>query len=230
MKDNAFVRTVKIINAVLVLILLLGAVAFLAFLAWEGARPSVDRGVQLAGGPENESNEWKLGYIQEVHGHDVRFIELNSEQDSGFSSGYTVDTRNVLFLAGEAFDAHWLYEKHSNLILVVAQLAKSREQSDAKTEGVTKALYYEVIASDSNGDGKLSADDDSLIALSAPDGTRYTEIERGLGRVLEFKVSDREESLLVLAQMGKNIVLKKYSLESFEKLSEKVLTDLNKGL
>ena len=80
-----------------------------------------------------------------------------------------------MFLGKGLKQARWLFPKHHFVIKAVDQL---REKEGYEKEDPTRAMYYEVIKEDSNGDGKLSEDDKSVVAVSSIDGSGYVELSQ----------------------------------------------------
>lgn len=81
--------------------------------------------------------------------------------------------------------------------------------------------------SDSSEDGRLSEDDLVKVSITSPDGSNYTEL--GSYQSVIDHETDREGKILtLLAQVGSDILVQKYSLTDFKKLSEKKLTRIEK--
>lgn len=227
MEPNRFFVVIQRINSVLFLLLLLGGLALMAFGFYESSRWERNNQVVVAPQEEGETDvELFVGDLEGVCGHDVQYVELEARERGGkFSSGgYGAETRNLLFLRGSEMSSAWLFEGNQQLIRV--HRALSKEESRSEDEEPVIALYYEVVRSDRNGDGRMDADDGSIIALSRPDGTGYREIESGVRRVVQQRVVDDGATLLLLVQEEKRVMAKRYSLRTFEKLSEKEIATL----
>jgi hypothetical protein len=130
--------------------------------------------------------------------------------------GYNSKTRNVLFLSGAEKNTHWLFPSQSHLILVVDQLG---EGDDSENKVPTKALYFEFITKDSNGDGRITSQDQSTVGLSKPDGAGFVEVLTEVTRVLSHEILD-DKVLSIVFQSGQSIRHATFSLGSLAKISE----------
>jgi len=205
------------INSVLLLLVLIGAGISIFLLSWSSNRWQ-DRGAIEVPGNASTSKPpvlLRFGRIENITGANTQMMLLSAERTSeGFSSGgYGSETRNVLFLTGNEKTARWLFPKQSNLILVTAQL---REVSKDHKDNPTNALYFEYVTEDTNGDGKLSAQDHSHVALSKSDGLGFVEVLQGVSRVLSYEMLG-DKHLSVVYQTGKTVRHAKFSVLSFTK-------------
>ncbi len=232
MDRNTFFKAVSQANSLLFLLLMSGGVIIFLFIIfqtsdWQDRRAiEVNEDINVAG---ERKIELRLGTIQQVYGHDVQYVELHSQESNGkFSSGYgSSETRNVLFFVGEDMKSHWLYDTHRNVVNSVSSLTKQDNYIDKEP---AVALYVSVIKSDSDGDGRLTTDDDITIALLRTDGSSYTEIETGIWEVLDQEVIDDGKYLALLLQVESNVLLKKYSLETFKLISERNIAEISKKM
>lgn len=227
MESNRFFVVVQRINSVLFLLLLLGGLGLMAFGFYESSRWEHNNQVVVAPQADGESDvELFVGDLEGVSGHDVQYVELQARERGGkFSSGgYGAETRNLLFLRGSEMSSAWLFEGNQQLISEHRALTREGSRSDDNEPVI--ALYYEVVRGDSDGDGRMDADDGSTIALSRPDGTGYREIESGVRRVVQQRVVDEGATLLLLVQEASRVMAKRYSLRTFEKISEKEIASL----
>jgi len=142
------------------------------------------------------------------------------EKGSGFSSGpnYRAETRNLSFVSVQEAKARWLFDKHSNLILAFAQLRPKAEVA-GNEKYPTEAIYVEYVDQDTNGDGRLSADDHSNVALTKANGTGMVKVLTGVNRVLSYDL-DGERQFSIIYQVGKAIRQARVSLSSFGKESD----------
>ncbi len=230
-RDRIFL-IINRVNSVLFLTILLGVAAIILFSFLLPGNRQHKGAVEVfedLDSTDNSMVKLRLGNIQEVTGHDVQYVELSSERGGRkLLSGYeSPETRNVLFLVGKDMAAHWLYEHHRFIIKCVCKL-KENNKYDSKANVI--GLYVEVINSDTNGDGKLSKDDDSAIALLNIDGSGYKEIETGVKQLIDSKVTDNGKNFMLIVQIESNVIIKKYSLETFKKESERMITEIKKKL
>ena len=93
-----------------------------------------------------------------------------------------------------------------------------------------KGLYIETIKHDSNNNNRLDRDDLHTIALTDPYGNKYTEIDSEVLSVIDRNVVENGAFLIVLMQKENKVILKKYSLKTFELTSEKVIDEILKRL
>lgn len=173
--------------------------------------------------------QFRLGSLQQIHGSKHYLAELKLEK-KGFSRARFRKIRNVLFFKGEALKQAWLFPNHNSEILLFEQLA-----SEVGDQQITYALLVEFAERDTNGDGTLDREDDVSVAVTRPSGDGFTILEENV-RSIQGRVFDHDEKAMVLlvSQAGK-VMVKKYSLETFQKLSEQEVTNisepvhLNKG-
>ena len=65
------------------------------------------------------------------------------------------------------------------------------------------------------------------VSLTMPDGYKYTKL--GLfDSVIDFETDTEGKQLALLVQTGNDILVQKYSLRDFKRLSEKILTRISK--
>ncbi|MCE1171482.1 MAG: hypothetical protein LWW84_09170 [Azovibrio sp.] len=218
---------IKRINSALLLLGLLGLGAFIAWNIWSSNQWQSSRAVPI---PATQAGEAKpvlleFGQIENIHGTGTQMLELSARDSSGklYSSGYGSETRNVLFLSGKDKTPRWLFPVQSNLILTVEQLRHETESSGSK-QAPASALFFEYISNDSNGDGKLSRDDRSRIALAKPDGTGLTEVLDGVSRVLSREMLDSQH-LTLIYQKDRAIHHARFSLATLSKeLDQEIVT------
>ncbi|HEY0720084.1 MAG TPA: hypothetical protein VGE50_02405 [Gammaproteobacteria bacterium] len=223
MESNRFFVVIQRINSVLFLLLLLGGALLMLVAAWQSSHSRWQRdAIQVA--PEQAEQkpiEFVIGDVARVRGFDVRYVELNArEEHSGlkYSSGSSTTTRNLLFLLGKEMTPHWLFETHQQLIHSYQPLYVEDDEEDKKP---AVAFYYDVLKADTNGDGEITDEDQHTIALSRTDGSGYQEIESGHRRVVEQQVTDDGATLLLMVEERGQVVIKRYSLKTFQKDSER---------
>lgn len=139
-------------------------------------------------------------------------INSHSEFSSG---GGESEIRNILFLTGAAKNVRWLFKDHKNIILNVSQLHSEPGEAKERTAAPTKALYFEYVTDDTNGDGKLSSEDHSNVALTMQDGTGFAEVLHNVDRIFSFDVLDPMH-LSVIYQKGATVRHAKYLLTSLK--------------
>lgn len=234
MENNRFFAIVQRINSVLFLLLLLGGVGLMLLAFFETSSWERRDTVVVTEENGNREREFFVGSLVTVQGHDVQYVELESRDHGGkFSSGgYGSQTRNLLFLRGNEMQATWLFEGNGQMIRTHHALAKDGINGESDCDGARNgtqpvlALYYEVVRGNADDSGEFEESAPASIALSRPDGSGYRELEPGVRRVIQKQVLDDGATLSLLLQDGPRLVLKRYSLRSFDKISEREIATL----
>jgi len=218
------------INSILLLLVLLAGCVSVGWVLWSNSQWQRRGAIEV---PANDSSSTKSVFlrferIQKVTGSDTQLLLLSAEDRSGklYSGGYGSETRNVLFLTGTEKKARWLFPSQSNLILVTEQL---REDSDNERMAPTKALYFEFVTKDTNGDGKITSQDQPTLGLSKPDGTGFVEVLRDVTRVLSHELMG-DKVLSIVFQSGQTIRNATFSLSSLVRVSEAEIVNVPAGL
>lgn len=204
------------INSLLLLVVLIGVGISVAWLTMANNRWERRGAVEV---PEAESSSNKsvllsFDRFEHISGTNAQMIQLTtSTKSTKFSSGGGgSETRNVVFLTGHKKTARWLFKDNKNLILTVSQLHKDSDESKAPA---TEGLYFEYVTEDTNGDGVLSSEDHSNVALTKPDGTGFSEILHDVSRVFSREVPEQQYLSLVY-QKGTTVRHARFSLSSFK--------------
>jgi len=203
------------INSILLLLALLGAGAFIGWMAWPSAQREERGAIEVPASQTEKVSPVLLRFerIQNIIGADTQMMNLTTEGRSGkFSSGggsYVSEIRNVLFLTGDGKKARWLFPTHGNKILVVSQLREDSYGPGA-IEKPTAALYFEYVTGDAGGD-KISK-----IAMAKPDGTGFVEVLDGVDRVIAYQMLDSQR-LTVVYQKGKSVHHARFSVTTMTK-------------
>ncbi len=207
----------------------MGGLGFIVFLSFQSNQWRQRNTVEVNETDKSDNKiELRMGRLHEIYGHDTHYVELYSEGSGGKFSSYTPrKTRNILFFVGENLKSHWLFSTHSNLISNISLLTMDI-QKDKKEPMIAFAIN--LIKTDTNGDGVLSDKDSKVIALINPDGSHYTEIEKEITEIIDTKVVNNGKVLMLLVQVNASLVMKKYSLIDFRKISEKTLIGIGKKL
>ncbi len=215
------------INNVLLLLVILGAGFSIVWMSWSSNQWQHRGAIEVPTGDHASKTQVLLQFerIENIKGANTQMMLLSARSKSArFSSGsgYESETRNVLFLTGSEKTARWLFPKQNNLILVTAQL--SEESKDAKDNPI-KALYFEYVKDDTDGDGKLSNQDNSSVALSKPDGSGFVEVLHGVSRVLSFEMIG-SQYLSVVYQVDKTVRHAKFSVFSLTKEADQEIVNV----
>lgn len=225
--ESKLFRIIYRINLVLFLIVM----AYGAFFVLGSLVPSDDpppRGtVEVAEDPTQDESpmvELRFGDLREIRGSDTRYTELETEASGGkFSSYVPSETRNLLFISDFDFESHWLFDHHRYRLLSHSVLNVDKEIDE---ERPAVALYLDLVKDDSNGDGILSEDDLHTIALLDTSGRNYTEVLESIEQIVSSDVHPDGSTLDILVRNGNELMLKRFSLGSFELISEKVVAVL----
>ena len=219
------------INSVLFLILLSGGCLLIILGIISSNRWQDRRAVEVVQNNDNDEKnkiELILGNIASVPGYETQYVKLRSRASGGKFASYSGGRkiRNVLFFSGEKLSTHWLYTKHTYLIKEFSTLTKDINED----KRVAIAIYIETIKSDTNGNNGLDNDDLITISLTDPYGKKYTEIENQVESVVDINLNDNGKYLTLLLQKNAKVILKKYSLATFNLVSEKVINEISKKL
>lgn len=230
MEQSRFFLWTARANSVLFLLLLLIAIGFLIFGIFQSNKWNGRNTVEIVDDSINEGIEGlRLSNITKVCGKDIQYVKLNSSRPSkGFSSGgYGSNIRNVVFFVGQEMQSHWIFDTNKYLIAKVIQL---KTKNDDCKKSKTVAIYYEVRKEDTDGNGKVEDGDSITVSLSSPDGLNYTEIESNITSVLDHSIDEEASILTLLLQSKENILMKKYSLNNNQLISEREITRIGKKL
>lgn len=231
-ETNRFFVVINRINSVLLLVIFLlaaGGIILTVFMEskWIKNRTIEVKDISMQG--KMEKIKLRLGHIEQVYGTPVQLVRLETEPKGGkLSSGYYPEvTRNIMFLTKELKEARWLFPKHHFLIKTVDKLCENRECSE---KCPTLAIYYEIIKEDTNGDGKLTENDNAVVALSRVDGSDYVELGLGLQRIIGHKIINQGTEVAVLGEKDGKVLYMTYSLRDFSKISEIIITEITDKL
>lgn len=198
MKTPNLFRAIWRINSLL--ILAIGALAFcvLAYAGYEIFKDKFRRQVGDVVNVEPQArvaSEWSLGSFQQVEGTDYFMAPAHSKQ-SYQQSYYEKDAsavRNYLFVSAADKTGRWLVPRNSYLFLDAERLLRPGGDKD---DNAVRWMKYEVVKSDTDGDGRMTAKDVRTIAVSGAAGEGYAELIPDVSEVLGSKLTD-ENTLLV---------------------------------
>jgi hypothetical protein len=220
-----FFSVIARVNQLLLLLVLLAAAASIAWMNWEGRRARQRSVVaEVPAGPDGRvSLRLSLDHLSRIHGTDMRVMLLSAESGSRkFSSGgHRGEVRNVLFFSGAEKASRWLFKDHRQSV--------SMSQLRLGEEELTRALYVAYVRADSNGDGELSFEDRSNVALARPDGTDMVEVLRDIDQVIEQELFDAQH-LSIVYRKGVELRHAKVALASAKIESDQVLVQVPQSL
>lgn len=193
-------------------------------------KPSVTKMVADPQGKE----QWQLSSLIEIEGSDYAYVRLESKNanvkpaDSNLNMfGPPGDyapkkAKNILFINRKDETAKWLFNGVSQIVLSVTELPKRSYAGnffERKEPTNTIAIVYSVVAKDTNGDGIVNSLDNAALAVSGVDGVNYNIVLENSERIVSTELID-EDTLSIIYQKEGRAYSKKYSLKSFESLSE----------
>jgi len=229
-EQNRFFIWISRITSILFLLLIAIAIGFTVYGIFQSKNRTQVNTVEVVSESDEAGEYLKLSNIVEVCGVDSRYVKLNSSKTSrGFISkgGYGVLTRNIVFFVGVEMESHWLFDNDKYLINEIAQLStKSYKCEDKKVV----SIYYEIIKSDTNNDGDLNSEDNTTIAITSPDGQNYIELDTDITSVIDHSVDNDAKTLTILMQKGSLILMKRFSLENNQMISEEEISRIGKKL
>jgi hypothetical protein len=184
--SRRFFATVWRANAVMILLTAVLACAVLSFGAWqiyrEATRTRQATGVLNVAEEQIDRSKVELGRFEAITGTDVLRAPLQLEQVYGFSSGSKEATsvQNYLFYDSSDGSSHWLVSGSKGLFLSARELP---EREYTKPEKPVVVVVYELVETDTSGDGKLTASDARTIAVSDPVGSHFTRVLTGVQEI-----------------------------------------------
>ena len=215
------------INSVLLFFVLIGAGLAVSISAWFSHSLRNPSAIEVPIGDlaAKKSMLLNIERAENITGSNTQMFKLYARQSSdGLSSdSYGGETVNALFLSGKEKAARWLFPTQSNLILKAFQLQEGLDEFNTKLP--TKALYFESVAKDSNGDGKLSHQNYITIAITKPDGSALVEILPKVDKVLSHTMLD-EQTLSILYVTEKVVRHAKVSTLTLAKESDQEIVKL----
>lgn len=178
----------------------------------QAPQPSVEAGVEEES-PDEGGMPVVLMDEQPILGSFVRVRAVREQTDDSEAGA----VRDLEFLFRPGILPKRLFENNDNVILKYDQLFKN----DVGTGAVAIRFYYEVVTTDTNGDGILSGEDEFDIGVSYIDGGGYTTLASNVENVLVYEQSAGGLELQLTLQLaGDELVKRVYSLESNTLLSE----------
>ena len=147
--------------------------------------------------PETKESEFlRLGGFSRISGTQLLASGLVASQDyrQSYYSKTGSSTRNYLFLDSTTKATHWLLDGNGSLILNDRELyADPATDSSRRT---TTALLYEVVKQDSNGDSRLTTDDQLTVMLFTVASKRVVELLTVKGEVFGMEQLSSNEAMI----------------------------------
>ena len=213
MEDNRFYKFVWRFNGVVIMVALLGIVTFTIYnLLKEIFHTRPTQVIRNVADDPSGQEKWRLGYPQQIEGtsyiyipliselEDIKLRSINRKADLGSYSSerYSKPTRNILFVNTEKNTMKWLFPSNNQLITNI-QLLPETKYSDKRH---VEAIMYQVVQKDTDGDKKLTADDDSILSFSRPDGGRYQESLSATDRLIDAILLENKTIFIMFQTKG----------------------------
>ena len=140
-----------------------------------------------------------LGSFSRIEGRDLFLCPLLAEQeyDQSYYSKSATSVRNYLFFDQADTTGRWLLESNNWLIHRRHQIYEN--YGDEKKE-ITQAFFYEIVKTDTNGDGILNSDDSKAIYISSFDGTDIHIVLGETTDILGINQIDEKKSIIFFSK------------------------------
>lgn len=119
-------------------------------------------------------------------------------------ASYPRTAKNILFIDKQSNKSSWLFSKNSQLIEEYFSFPRTDYSpfmmNNKKSE--SKVIFYKVIDRDTNGDGKITAQDSQSLALSNTEGKYYKVIVKDISRVITIKEVGEDMLTIVYQKAG----------------------------
>ena len=113
--------------------------------------------------------------------------------------------KNILFIDKQSNKSSWLFPKNSQLIedyFSFPRIGYPPPFINNNKKAESKVIFYEVIDKDTNGDGKVTAQDSKSLALSDILGKNYKVIVKDISRVITIKEAGEDMLTIVYQKAG----------------------------
>ena len=180
--------------------------------------------------PEEDGPALEVEAFQEVEGSRHLRARLRLEPERGrirdaIGSGsdygdYPGSAVNVLFYDLDGRQGRWLFEDNRQRVrrdLAVRDSGRvaDPQSSDPREPGPVRAFLYEMIETDSDGDGELGDDDLRTVALSDPSGRRLSRVATGVDFFRSVRRID-DDTVVVFVQAGGRLAGVEVNVNSLE--------------
>lgn len=213
-KSQKFFRYIWRINAVLIL-LAAGAATFgIGGLLYQefGFKAARNREAEvgIAVTDPNTKSDLVLSRASVVEGTQVMRAELQRFPEAGkFSSGYSSETRNILFIEPGQKTAHWLLPDNDHIIVDSSEITDQKESSERRVV-VTAILVKSASESPESAVARL--------LLYDPPGKKIVEVADNVRTIQVATIKGGE--LSILYDRDKRLLLDVFDPQSLAKLRE----------
>ncbi len=224
MRTPKFFRIVWRVDAVLVLLVGIGLVVLLIVWVIElgsdffEPSPSRSRDVVKVEGESGLQSSFRMGSFEEVGSSAVFWAPLHSVQESSGRTGSwkSTATRNYYFHDAHERVGRWLVDGNDLLFTSNRRVWSRGEYDDS---GSVLGVLYEVVESDTNGDGELTEDDVTSLAFSDARGRGYTVATQGIEGISDYSVLS-DSVVVVLCRTGEDVRAIELDFDSMEVLHD----------
>jgi hypothetical protein len=213
-KSQIFFRYVWRVNAVLILLaaaavtLGVGGLLVQEFGFKAARNREAEAGIAVSG--TNAKSDLVLSRASVVEGTQVMRAELQRfPGEAKFSSGYSSETRNILFIEPGQKAAHWLLTDNDHIVVDSSDITDQKEPNEKRVV-VTAVLVKSATESPENAVGKL--------LLFDPPGKRIVEVADHVRTIQVASIKGGE--LSILYERNKRLFLDVFDPQSIGKLRE----------
>jgi len=205
MEDNKFFKYVWRINGIIVLIagvLAIGVLTFVGYkLYFEATSNHSLRNIVNIQEESEVDEDWRLGHMAEIKGSPYVMVSLNSDQryTQSYYSKSSLSPRNYLFINSTTNEQHWLFGHNKYLIADTAMLS---EHGLARDDRNVRAILYQVVKKDTDGDRRLTSEDAKTISISRTDGRGYRELIEGVDIFVGHRTIDKKTLIVLYQKQG----------------------------
>ncbi|MCG8635293.1 MAG: hypothetical protein MI863_15790 [Desulfobacterales bacterium] len=217
MEENRFFRLIWRINAVVIfiagLLTVAGLVYGIVFLFQSGSGPHYTEDIVNTETGPGMVEEWHLERFEPVTGTQVVVASLVSDQayDQDYFDKETYSVRNLLFINTRTNTQTWLMDTSDYLLADYHHLTETDWKQKEKAVG----FLYVIVKKDTNTDRRLSNEDLKTISVSRPDGSRHTELVKGVDELLDYTLVDNT-TVLISYRKGGDIYTGYISFDTLE--------------
>jgi len=220
---NTFDRILWRLNGILILIGVLGALVLITYIFTQSSQFSTRQKQEAAviTSDEKQGKQYlQLGGGSLIFGNGILRFPLSEIESGGSfsSSGYGGFTRNYLFLNPIDLKSWWLLPDHKSIIRESHDLCNPQLGASKKVV----STIYEIIAKDTNGDGKISQDDSTRAYFSTNLNDSGKELTGDSVRIISVQQIN-ESQAIVLFQTQTETRYKIILIENGATISETVI-------
>lgn len=229
MEENRFFVFVWRLNSLVFLVAAVLAVGVLGIVGYLFFQDSVERSSvgfiahvgadqlgedmrQLGRPTRIENSPYVIIPLHSNRRHASSYSRMSPYQDSGLARS-SIAISNILFVNTQSNEKRWLLPTNE---FFIGRKIVIRERRLADNKIDVKAILYTIVKADTNGDNRLTHEDQSVIALSLPSGQEYTEILQEIDDFMGHVVLEDDAIFLVYQKQGvgyaANVSLQDFSI------------------